>query len=251
MRFKGKKVIVTGASKSIGREIALSYAKEGADVVISYCHDSKGAAETLSQLCNYGSNALALQADFSEQQQVAAFYEAALAHLASVDILINNAARLSRETLFDLSPESMQKVFQVNTLAPLYLLQLCSQQMKENACCGSIVNISSIAGNMTVPRGIAYAASKAAINKLTQNAALNLAEYGIRVNAVAPGVIEAGMNQETYKSNPVLWQTYLAKIPLKRTGTPVDIANMVVFLTSEQAEWVTGKTFEVDGGHVL
>ena len=116
---------------------------------------------------------------------------------------------------------------------------------------GCIINISSIAGTITMPKGVGCAASKEAMNKWTQNTALNLAEYGIRVNAIAPGVIESGMNEDTAKSNPELWAYYVTNIPLKRPGTPEDITNMAVFLASDEADWVTGKIFEVDGGHVL
>lgn len=102
-----------------------------------------------------------------------------------------------------------------------------------------------------MPKGIGYAASKAAMNKWTQHAALNLAEFGIRVNTIAPGVVESGMNEDTATTNPELWEYYVSGIPLKRTGTPTDIANMALFLASTKADWITGKIFEVDGGHVL
>ena len=123
--------------------------------------------------------------------------------------------------------------------------------MTERKIRGNILNISSIVGSFTEPRGVAYASSKAAMNKFTQNSALELAEYGIRVNAIAPGAIESGMNENAAKSNPELWKEYVGKIPLMRAGSPTDICNMALFLLSDDASWITGKIFEVDGGHVL
>ncbi|MCW8445496.1 SDR family oxidoreductase [Fluoribacter gormanii] len=251
MDFKEKKVIVTGANRSIGQRIALAFAEQGADVVISYHSDEKGAEETVQSIKAIGGNAKAFYADFSKMDDVLSFAEQALAYLGSVDILVNNAGMLCRETLFELPPEKMQQVFQVNTISPLYLSQLCAKNMVERENKGCILNISSISGIMTMPKGIGYGASKAALNKWTKHAALDLAKYGIRVNTIAPGVIEAGMNEDTAASNPELWQYYLSSIPLQRAGTPSDIANMVLFLASEKANWITGKVFAVDGGHVL
>lgn len=251
MDFLNKKIIITGANRSIGREMAQVFAKQGADIVISYRGDKAGAEQTSKQVKAMKRDCVAFYADFSNMENVAAFAEQAIAHLGHVDVLINNAGMLCRETLFELPPEKMQLVFQVNTIAPLYLSQLCAKNMMEQNIKGCIINISSIAGTMTWQKSIGYSASKAAMNKWTQNAALNLAEYGIRINTIAPGVIESGMNQDTATINPDLWDYFTRNIPLKRAGTPEDIANMALFLASEKASWITGKIFEVDGGHVL
>lgn len=251
MILKNQKVIVTGASGSIGRRIAIEFAEQGADVVISFRRDEKGAKETIDIIQSKGVKAKALYADFSLMDNVKAFATEAISFLGHVSILINNAAILSRETLFELTPDKMQTVFQVNSISPLYLMQLCSQNMIENQVKGSIINISSIASIMTMGKGIVYASSKAAVNKWTENGALDLAQYGIRMNTIAPGVIESGMNQNTAKTDPALWGYYQESIPLKRTGTPEDIANFALFLASKKANWITGKVFEVDGGHRL
>jgi NAD(P)-dependent dehydrogenase (short-subunit alcohol dehydrogenase family) len=251
MEFKDKKVIVTGANRSIGRKIAQTFAEQGADLVISYRSDSQGADETIKTIKETGRDGKALYADFSQMDQVALFAKQAIDYLGHVDILINNAGMLCRETLFELSPEKMQQVFQVNTVSPLYLTQLCSQNMIENKLAGSIINISSISGNVTMPKGIGYGASKAALNKWTKHAALNLAQYNIRINVVAPGVIKSGMNEDTAVSNPELWDYYMSNIPLKRAGKPDDIAHFISFLASEKAAWITGKVFEIDGGHAI
>jgi len=227
MEFIDKKVIITGANRSMGRKMALTFAEQGADVVISYRSDKSGAEETLEAIKATGHDALALYADFSQMENVAAFAEGAIAHLGHVDILINNAGMLCRETLFELSPEKMQQVFQVNTISPLYLLQLCTKNMIEKKIKGCVLNISSISARITMPKGIGYAASKAAMNKWTQNAALDLAEHGVRVNTIAPGVIESGMNQDTATSNPELWDYYISNIPLTPSAAPRNAANTV------------------------
>ncbi|MCF6766235.1 glucose 1-dehydrogenase [Thiotrichales bacterium 19S3-7] len=251
MKFKNKKVIITGASKGIGQNLAFSFAKEGAELVMSYCSNKKSAIETVDIINSCGGKSRAFQADFSDVKSVKTFVQKALNQLGNIDIVINNAAMLARENIFELSLDKMQKVFQVNTISPLYLSQLCLENMIKEQNKGCIINISSIAATVTAQHGIGYAASKAAMNKWTKNAALNLAEYGIRVNAIAPGVIKSGMNETTENSNPKLWQYYLSNIPLKRAGMPVDISNMALFLASDEASWITGKIFEVDGGHVL
>lgn len=249
MKFLNKKVIVTGANRSMGREMALAFAKQGADIVISYRRDAAGAEETIAAIQALGREATAFYADFSRMENIAEFADKAITQLGRVDILINNAGMGGRDTLLELTPEKMQQFFQTNAIAPLYLLQLCAKNMVENKTAGSIINMSTISASMTLPFGIGYAASKAALNKLTQSAALNLASYGIRVNAIAPGVIASGLNQDTATNKPELWQTFLKSIPLGRAGTPSDIANMAVFLASEEGSWITGKIIEVDGGH--
>ncbi|KTD43175.1 SDR family NAD(P)-dependent oxidoreductase [Legionella parisiensis] len=251
MDFKEKKVIVTGANRSIGQRIAMAFAEQGADIVISYRSDATGAEETVQAIKAMGRNANAFYADFSKMDHVVTFAEQAIRFLDGVDILVNNAGMLCRETIFELPPEKMQQVFQVNAISPLYLAQLCAKNMTEKGTKGCILNISSISGIITMTKGIGYGASKAALNKWTKHAALDLAQHGIRVNTVAPGVIEAGMNEDTASSNPELWQYYVNNIPMQRAGTPDDIANMVLFLASEKANWITGKVIAVDGGHVL
>jgi NAD(P)-dependent dehydrogenase (short-subunit alcohol dehydrogenase family) len=253
MLFSQKKVIVTGGNRGIGKDIALGFAAEGADVLISYCSHQDAAEETIQELNqkNKENKAHAVYADFSAVEDVVVFSEKAVERLGHIDILINNAGITARERLLDLSPETMQQLFQINTISPLYLLQLVAKHMIAQERPGCLINISSIAGLCTFPKGIGYAASKAAINKITQNAALDLSHYNIRVNAVAPGVINAGMNENESIKNPEQWHQRTKDIPLKRPGTAADIVNMVLFLASEKANWITGKIFEVDGGTVL
>ena len=250
MQLSNKRIIVTGASGSIGQCIALECAKQGAQVLISYRSQEDEANETVAQLnaLNPDSKALALYADFSNQSGIESFALEAIKQLGGVDILINNAGIAVRERLLELTYERMQVAFQVNTIAPLYLSQLIAKQMIDDQNKGVITNISSIAATNTISKGITYASSKAALNKWTENASLDLAPYGIRVNAVLPGIIEAGMNAKNAKFNPEYWHERTKNIPLKRPGQPIDIANMVLFLISDKANWITGKIIEVDDG---
>lgn len=251
MRLKGKKAIVTGANRSMGQAIAIALAKEGADVVISYRSDEQGAGKTVAAIEKTGRLGKCFYADFSDPQAADKFVEQAISTLGGIDILINNAAMLAREILFEITPELFSKVMQVNTLSPFRLTQLCTKHMLDNNVQGSVVNISSISATRTAMRGAVYSASKAAVNKLTQNNAKELAAHGIRVNAILPGVIKAGMNEDTAKKDAVLWAEYLAGIPMVRTGTADDVCKAVLFFASDDASWITGKILEVDGGEVM
>lgn len=252
MEFQGKKVIVTGITgESIGAQTTKQFLQAGAEVVISYRSDDR-MAKQLSEIAEAaGTRCHAFYADFSSMDNVKQFAEQAIQALGHVDVLVNNAGLLYRDKILDITPEMIETVFQVNSMAPLYLAQLCAQDMQNKDIKGNIVNISSIAGCRTFTRGVVYAASKAAVNKWTENAALNLAEHGIRVNAIAPGVIESGMNQNTAQTDPELWAKFTQGISLGRPGTPEDIANSVLFLASDKAGWITGEILSVDGGHVL
>jgi len=172
MGFKGKKAIVTGANRSIGRTIAVSLAEQGADVVISYRSDERGAKDTVAEIKKHGRKAASFYTDFSKTENVAAFASKALEFLGQIDILVNNAAMFSREQFHEITPEKMATILQVNMIAPFHLLQLCAKNMIDNNIKGSIVNISSIAGSTTFPKGVAYATSKAALNKSTQNSTI-------------------------------------------------------------------------------
>lgn len=251
MKLAGKNAIVTGANRSFGRCMAQALAEQGANVVISYRSDEAGAMQTLELIQPYGHKATAFYADFSDPTQVNIFGEKAIAFLGGVDMLVNNAGVGNRDEFLDVTPEAMAAVYQINVIAPLQLAQICARHMIAYQTKGRIVNISSIVALCTFAHGVAYASSKAAMNKSTQNIALDLAKHGICVNAVAPGVIESGLNETTAETNPALWEKYFSQIPLQRAGTPEDVTSMVLFLLSEQASWITGKVFPVDGGHVL
>jgi len=242
-----KKAIVTGGGRSIGQAIAIQLAEEGYEVLVTYCNNTSGAKETVQQIETMGGKALSCHADSLSPEGVIAFANQAIELLGSVDLLVNNAGLGVRETFLDMTTDNLLRTLQVNTIAPCLLSQCIAQHMVENSIQGNIIHISSIAANRSKPELTAYSASKAALNKITQNSAIELAKHGIRVNAVAPGVVAAGMNEEKMK-DPEVVARYNAITPLGRNGTPEDIANMVCYIASDKASWMTGEIVTVDGG---
>lgn len=233
MRLNGKRVIVTGANRSIGKAIALLFAKEGAELVISYRSDKKGAEDVVR---NSEGRATALYADFSTLKDVEKFFYETKTILGSIDILINNAAGYNTDHFFDLKPQAFEDLLKITVLTPFYLSQLVAKDMVDQGIKGNIINVSSIAVNTYVPNRLAHSSGKAALNRLTQSMALDLAAYDIRVNAIAPG-----NTTENSEDNH--------QIPLGRTGSPSDQAYAALFLATDAS--LTGQILTVDGGQTL
>lgn len=243
MRLKNKKAIITGANRSIGRGIALLFAKEGAEVIISYRSDKKGAEDAVHAIQKIGGIATAVHADFTNSDSIENFYRNCLKILGQVDILVNNAAGYNTLSFFDLKPDAFHDILHTNVIAPFFLSQLVAKDMIEQKIEGKIINISSISGIRPVLNRTAHSPSKAALNMLTQCMALELAPYRIRVNAVAPGY--------TPYDEPPDPDPALKDIPLKRAGLPYDQASAVLFLATEESSWITGQILTVDGGHTI
>lgn len=237
MKLLGKKAIVTGANRNIGAEIALIFAEEGADVCISYRSDSAGAKEVQESIIRKGRRAKALHVDFSDETQLDSFFKDAVSFLEGVDILVNNAAGYDTSAFLDLPAATFKDLLSVGVSAPMLMTQLTAKHMIENRQKGAIINISSISGLRVYPNRVAHSTAKAALNMLTRNTAMSLAEYGIRVNAIAPGPVP-------YEINDAL----APEIPLRRYGKPKDIAKAALFLASDDSSWITGQILVVDGG---
>ncbi len=242
MKLVGKKAIVTGANRSIGKGIALAFAREGADVVISYRSDEQGAKDVVAEITAMGCSAKALYGDFSEPEGVKEFFEEAVEFLGSVDILVNNAAGYDTTRFLDADVRTFKSLLDVGVAAPMYLTQLVAKQMVEKGIAGAVVNVSSISGLRPYPNRVAHSTAKAALNMLTQVCALELAPHNIRVNAIAPGTTPYEMPAEGPSHKD---------IPLGRYGTPEDQAKAVVFLASNDASWTTGQIITSDGGSAL
>ena len=242
MKLKQKKALITGASKGIGRAIALAFAQQGADVLISYRSDEKNARQTVAEIKKMGRYSDLIQADFTTVKSTLSFYKKALKSLGHIDILVNNAAQYDTSDFLNLDIESFERLLQVNVRAPLQLIQESAKDMIQKNIKGAFINISSISGVRPCYNRSAHSTAKAALNQLTQNCALELGPYGIRVNAIAPGSTPHNENIDGYVTKG---------IPLQRTGTPTDQANAAVFLASDEAEWITGQILVVDGGHSL
>ena len=243
MKLKGKKVLITGANRSIGEGIATTFAKNGTDVVISYRSDHSGASSVVKKIQETGSSGKAIYADFSQSKDINLLFNEALEFLKKIDILVNCAGGYDTTPFLSLDFNTFENLFRVGVSSAMQLTQLVAKHMISNNILGSIINISSISGSRPYPNRVAHSTAKAALNMLTQSTALELAEYGIRVNAIAPGSTPYTDNDSAF--------TYAEEIPLKRTGTPIDQANTALFLASEDSSWVTGQIITVDGGHSL
>jgi NAD(P)-dependent dehydrogenase (short-subunit alcohol dehydrogenase family) len=243
MRLEGKKIIVTGANRSIGKAIAQLFAKEGAELVISYRSDKKGAEETVHQIQESRGMAKALHADFSNHAGVEQFYRESVNVLGQVDVLVNNAGGYNTQGFFELKPQDFEQLLQVTLMTPFFLSQLVASGMVQKQTGGNIINISAISGTRPVLNRVAHASGKAALNMLTQTMALELAQHRIRVNAIAPGYTPYEKSSEL---DPVL-----IDIPLGRAGLPNDQASTALFLATEESSWITGQILTVDGGHSI
>jgi 3-oxoacyl-[acyl-carrier protein] reductase len=241
----GKVAIVTGASRGIGRAIALQLAEIGAKVVVNYASSSGAADELVSQIVSIGGEAIAVQADVSKAEQMDALFSTVMAQWGRVDILVNNAG-ITRDTLLlRMKPEDWQAVIDTNLTGVFLATRLASKIMLKQKS-GRIINIASVAGQMGNPGQANYSAAKAGVIGFTKTVAKELASRGITVNAVAPGFIATDM------TNDLKVEGILQYIPLGRYGQPEEVAGMVRFLASDSAAaYITGQTFNVDGGMVM
>jgi 3-oxoacyl-[acyl-carrier protein] reductase len=244
MKLKNKVAIVTGAGRGIGKETALSLAKEGAKVVVSDITDDINSV--VKQIEKIGSQALAVKADVSNHKQTEELVKKTIKKFGRIDILVNNAGIFPFKSLVDMKEEDWNKVLDVNLKGVFNCTKAVLPTMKEQKY-GKIINIASISGVKVGYVGLAhYCASKAGIVGFTKATALELAQYGINVNAIAPGAIETpGAMATTSKKS---MKQFAQMIPLKRIGQPMDIANLVVFLASNESSYITGECITVDGG---
>lgn len=244
-RLRGQVAIVTGASRGIGRAIALELASEGASVAINYASSSGAAEEVVSEITAAGGSAIALQADVSKADQVDALLNTVMEKWKRVDVLVNNAG-ITRDTLLlRMKPEDWQAVIDLNLTGVFLCTRAISKVMLKQRS-GRIINISSVAGQMGNPGQANYSAAKAGVIGFTKTVAKELATRGITVNAVAPGFIATDMTSNI-KSEEIL-----KFIPLGRYGQPEEVAGLVRFLAADPAAaYITGQTLNVDGGMVM
>ncbi len=246
MTFQGRRVLVAGGSKGIGRAIALGFARQGA--AVSICARGAEALEaTRAEIAATGATAHAQPADLAEAGEVARWVMQAAAALGGVDVLVNNASGFgSRDT-----EEDWARGLNVDVMATVRASRAAGPFLRASKGC--IVNVTSISGFRPSLRTPAYAAVKALLVNYTQSQAAAFASDGVRVNAVAPGSIEfpGGSWEQRRTSDPALYDRILGSIPFGRLGTPEEVAEVVMFLASPAARWVTGQTIIVDGGQLL
>ncbi len=242
----GRKAVVTGAGSGIGREIALKFSRAGAAIAV--CDVVKEAADKVAaEIAGAGAQARAYAVDVSDFAAVQQLCEQVAADLGGIDILVNNAGITRDNLLLRMTEAEFDRVIAVNLKGAFNFTRACSRGMIKGRW-GRIISIASIMGQMGNAGQANYAAAKAGIIGLTKSVAKELASRNITVNAVAPGYIATAM---TEKLDPATREAYIAGIPLKRAGTPEDVANVCLFLASELASYVTGQVLRVDGGLLM
>lgn len=243
--LKGKLSIVTGAGKGIGREIALSLARNGSEVVITDI--SEDIFQVGKEVESFGGKSYPLKCDVTDPEQAQKIEEQIIQKHERIDILVNNAGIYPQKPFLEITKEDWNKVMQVNLNGVFHCIRAVLPKMVQQKY-GKIVNIASIAGAVVgFPNLVHYSASKAAIAGLTKSLALEIAQYGINVNAIAPGAIDVG----TLPIESEMLQQVIKGIPMGRMGKPSDIANLVVFLASDEANYITGQLIVSDGGYTL
>jgi glucose 1-dehydrogenase len=243
----GMVAIVTGAGTGIGQGIAKRLGAEGASVIVDYVGDASGAEETKAAIEQAGGEAEIVSADVTRSEDVRNLIDAAWKRFGSADILVNNAGIEHRSDFWDTTEEEYDRVMTVNLRGAFFLTQAFVRRLRDQKRPGRIVNISSVHEDMVFPGFSTYCCSKGGMRMLMRNLAMELGPLGITVNNVAPGAIKTPINKSLLDNKQQL-QALLNNIPLGRMGTPEDVAGLVAFLVSDDAAYVTGSTFVVDGG---
>jgi|HigsolmetaAR202D_1030399.scaffolds.fasta_scaffold15283_2 glucose 1-dehydrogenase len=242
--LRGKVAIVTGSSRGIGKGIALRLAREGMKVVIT-SNVPEQVAETAAEFREIGAEILEITLDLGEPNAMRQLIDATVQAFGGIDLLVNNAALLSRKNVFDVDEALLDAHIAVNIRAPYLGTQYAAEVMRDRGVRGSIIQISSVGGLRSHWRALPYDVDKGAIDAITRAMATELAPYGIRVNAIGPGAIDNGWVKRVGLENI---GDLVERIPLQRIGTPQDIAGMVAFLASDDASYITGQIIYVDGG---
>jgi glucose 1-dehydrogenase len=245
--LKGKVAIVTGASSGIGQGIAKRLGCEGAKVVVDYVGTPEGAEDTERAIEASGGEGQIVRADVTKMEDVNTLVNAAWDKFGSADILVNNAGMEKRSEFWETREEDYDKVMAVNLRGPFFLTQAFVRRLRTVEKPGRIVNISSVHEDMVFPGFATYCCSKGGMRMLMRDLAVELGPLGITINNVAPGAIATPINKALLEDKPKL-NALIANIPLGRLGTVDDVAGLVAFLVSDDASYITGSTYVVDGG---
>lgn len=247
MRLANKVALITGSSQDIGRGIAERFATEGADVVINYSGNAERAQEALRAVEATGHRGLVVQANVGKTDDIKKLFATALEHFGQLDILINNAGVETHVPFWDVTEDNFDKVLNVNLKGTFFATQEFVKHLMSTNRRGKIVNISSVHEELPFPNFTAYCASIGGVKMLMQNLSVELGPLGININNIAPGAIETPINTKLLNDSQKL-NALLGQIPLRRLGQPGDVSGLAVFLASDDADYVTGSTYYVDGG---
>lgn len=243
----GRTAIVSGSSSGIGQGIAARLAREGANLVIDYHGHREGADATLKMVQDAGAKGMIVQADVSQVSEVRNMVDAAWKNFGGADILVNNAGMELKSDFWETTEADYDQVLDVNLKGAFFLTQAFVQRLLAEKKPGRVINISSVHEDMAMPHFATYCAAKGGLRMLMRDLAVELGPLGITINNVAPGAIATPINKSLLEDKPKL-DALLKNIPLGRLGSVDDVAGLVAFLASDQAAYITGSTFVVDGG---
>ncbi len=247
-RLRDKVALITGASSGIGAGVAARFAAEGASVAVNYRPNSptdRDAAE--AAVANFGTKSIAVEADVSKRDSVQAMVSRVVSELGRVDICVNNAGIEIKKNFLETTDDEWNRVLGVNLYGSFVVSQACAREMVKQGNGGRLIFMSSVHEDITFPGYTSYCASKGAIRMLMRNLCIELAPHGITANNIAPGAIATPINQSVL-DDPIAYKNAVSEIPLGRFGSPGDVAAVAVFLASDEAAYVTGSTYYVDGG---
>jgi glucose 1-dehydrogenase len=249
VRLENKVAVVTGSSSGIGEAIALAFAAEGAAVVVNYSRHEDAAQKVLDKIENAGGKGLVVGADVSDPKEVEAMVQQAVGTFGRLDIMVNNAGMERKMPFLETPFEVWQQTIAVNLTGPWLGCQAAAKQMVTQGDGGRIINVSSVHEDLAMPTNSPYCATKGGVRMLMRTLAVELAPHDITVNNIAPGAIETPMDAPL-EQNPDQMKKLLSEIPLGRMGKPEEVANLAIFLASDDSSYVTGSTLFVDGGMI-
>jgi glucose 1-dehydrogenase len=247
MRLRDKVAIVTGAGTGIGRAIAIRFAREGAAVVVDYVGEPGVPKRTEAAIAGLGGRSIAVEADVSRPDQVQHLIEAAVSAFGGLDIVVNNAGVEKKTAFVDYPIEELQKILAVNLVGPFLVCQAAARRMIQQGKGGRLINISSVHEDLPMPGNAAYCASKGGLRMLARTIAVELARHAITVNNIGPGAVFTPIDADV-EAKPQMEKALMAEIPLTRWAKPEEVAGLAVYLASEEAAYVTGSTYFIDGG---
>ena len=247
MRLQGKVAIVTGAATGIGQAIAIRFAQEGASVVVDFVGKPDAPNETEKEILRFGGKTISVAADVSKPDEVQNLIDSTVKAFGKLDIVVNNAGVEKKLAFVDYPLEELEKILAVNLIGPFLVCQAAARQMIKQGQGGRLINISSVHEDLPMPTNAAYCASKGGLRMLTRTIAVELSKDRITVNNIGPGAVYTPIDADI-EAQPELERSLMAEIPLGRWGKPQEIAALAVYLASDEAAYVTGSTYFIDGG---